>query len=134
MVTQMEIIQLHGTDKKLYGWVAPLVMNPEVLKQNYNYPFRTSEQFEWFIAVEKRRVVGFVPVECRRKEAVINNYYIKGRDADTLKLLLEKVVETLGEERALAAVAFQEDKAVFAGLGFVEEKAWTRYVRMKKSD
>ena len=39
----IQIVQLHGTDKKLYELVAPLVMSPEVLKQNYNYPFRTSE-------------------------------------------------------------------------------------------
>ena len=36
----IQIVQLHGTDKKLYELVAPLVMSPEVLKQNYNYPFR----------------------------------------------------------------------------------------------
>ena len=35
----IQIVQLHGTDKKLYELVAPLVMSPEVLKQNYNYPF-----------------------------------------------------------------------------------------------
>lgn len=130
----IEIIQLHGTDKKLYGWVAPLVMNPEVLKQNYNFPFRTSERHEWFIAVEKRQVMGFVPVEHRKSESIINNYYIKDKDADTLKLLLEKVVETVGEEKLLAAVAFREDKELFGELGFVEEKAWTRYVRMKKQN
>ncbi|MDE5709886.1 hypothetical protein [Bacteroides sp.] len=130
----IEIIQLHGTDKKLYGWVAPLVMNPEVLKQNYNFPFRTSERYEWFIAVEKKHVMGFVPVEHRKSESIINNYYIKDKDADTLKLLLEKVVETVGEEKVLAAVAFREDKELFDELGFVEEKAWTRYVRMKKQD
>ena len=39
----IQIVQLHGTDKKLYELVAPLVMSPEVLKQNYNYPFRTSK-------------------------------------------------------------------------------------------
>jgi len=130
----VEIIQLHGTDKKLYALVAPLVMNPEVLKQNYNYPFRTSEQFEWFIAVEKRRVAGFVPVECRKSESVINNYYIKDKKPETLKLLLERIVETMGEESVLAAVAFLEDKGLFAELGFREEKTWTRYVRMKKDD
>ena len=32
----IQIVQLHGTDKKLYELVAPLVMSPEVLKQNYN--------------------------------------------------------------------------------------------------
>ena len=46
----IQIVQLHGTDKKLYELVAPLVMSPEVLKQNYNYPFRTSEEYEWFVA------------------------------------------------------------------------------------
>lgn len=130
----IEVIQLHGTDKKLYGWVAPLVMNPEVLKQNYNFPFRTSERHEWFIAVEKKQVMGFVPVEHRKSESIINNYYIKDKDADTLKQLLEKVVETVSEEKVLAAVAFREDKELFGELGFVEEKAWTRYVRMKKQN
>jgi hypothetical protein len=46
-----QIIELQGTEKRLYQLVAPLVMNPEVLKQNYNYPFRTSESFVWFVAV-----------------------------------------------------------------------------------
>ena len=35
----VQIIQLQGTDKRLYELVAPLVMNPEILKQNYNYRF-----------------------------------------------------------------------------------------------
>ena len=47
----IQIVQLHGTDKKLYELVAPLVMSPEVLKQNYNYPFRksTSGLLLWII-------------------------------------------------------------------------------------
>ena len=51
----IQIIQLKGTDRRLYELVAPLVMNPDVLKQNYNYPFRTSEDFVWFVAVESYR-------------------------------------------------------------------------------
>ena len=51
----VQIIQLQGTDKRLYELVAPLVMNPEILKQNYNYPFRTSEDFVWFVAVDKKK-------------------------------------------------------------------------------
>ena len=53
-----QIIELQGTEKRLYQLVAPLVMNPEVLKQNYNYPFRTSESFVWFVAVDGKEVVG----------------------------------------------------------------------------
>ena len=129
----IQIVQLHGTDKKLYELVAPLVMSPEVLKQNYNYPFRTSEDFVWFVAVDKKKVIGFIPVEEKKKEYVINNYYIKERNVDTLKLLLEKVLEKQGEESSLTAVSFVEDRDVFSELGFLEDKVWTRYVKMKKN-
>ena len=129
----IQIIQLKGTDRRLYELVAPLVMNPDVLKQNYNYPFRTSEDFVWFVAVEKRKVIGFIPVEEKKKEYVINNYYIKERNVDTLKLLLEKVLEKQGEESSLTAVSFVEDRDVFSELGFLEDKVWTRYVKMKKN-
>lgn len=118
----IQIVQLHGTDKKLYELVAPLVMSPEVLKQNYNYPFRTSEEYEWFVALDNKHVVGFVPVEHKKYECVINNYYIKERNVDTLKLLLEKVLEKQGEESSLTAVSFVEDRDVFSELGFLEDK------------
>ena len=129
----IQIIQLKGTDRRLYELVAPLVMNPDVLKQNYNYPFRTSEDFVWFVAVDKKKVIGFIPVEEKKKEYVINNYYIKERNVDTLKLLLEKVLEKQGEESSLTAVSFVEDRDVFSELGFLEDKVWTRYVKMKKN-
>lgn len=128
----MQIIQLPGTDKRLYALVAPLVMNPVVLKQNYNFPFRTSEKFVWFVAVDKRKVVGFVPVERRSKELIINNYYVLDKDPDILRALLEKVIADVDEELLLTSVTFLEDSGLFGELGFVEEKRWTRYVKMRK--
>ena len=98
----MKIVQLPGTDRRLYELVAPLVMNPAVLKQNYNYPFRTSEDFVWFIALEDNAVVGFMPVEKKKGELVINNYYIKGNDEGILKQLLEEAINKSGEEANLA--------------------------------
>ena len=62
-----QIIELQGTEKRLYQLVAPLVMNPEVLKQNYNYPFRTSESFVWFVAVDGKEGVGFIPLEYKKQ-------------------------------------------------------------------
>ena len=109
----IQIVQLHGTDKKLYELVAPLVMSPEVLKQNYNYPFRTSEEYEWFVALDNKHVVGFVPVEHKKYECVINNYYIKERNVDTLKLLLEKVLEKQGEESSLRIVVLRGYTGLF---------------------
>ncbi len=53
----MQVIQLQGNDKRLYELVAPLVMNPEVLRQNHNYPFRTTENFAWFIGMERKMLL-----------------------------------------------------------------------------
>ena len=128
----VQIIQLQGTDKRLYELVAPLVMNPEILKQNYNYPFRTSEDFVWFVAVDKKKVIGFIPVEEKKKEYVINNYYIESNNEDTLKLLLEKVISDTNTSKELTSVTFMEHSSLFKDLGFSEEKIWTRYVKMKK--
>ena len=128
----VQIIQLQGTDKRLYELVAPLVMNPEILKQNYNYPFRTSEDFVWFVAVDKKKVIGFIPVEEKKKEYVINNYYIESNNEDTLKLLLEKVISETNTSKELTSVTFMEHSSLFKDLGFSEEKIWTRYVNMKK--
>ena len=128
----IQIIQLKGTDRRLYELVAPLVMNPDVLKQNYNYPFRTSEDFVWFVAVEKRKVIGFIPVEEKKKECIINNYYIEDTNESTLKLLLEKVISNTTAGKELTSVTFMEHCSLFKELGFSEEKVWTRYVKMKK--
>ena len=128
----VQIIQLQGPDKRLYELVAPLVMNPEILKQNYNYPFRTSEDFVWFVAVDKKKVIGFIPVEEKKKEYVINNYYIESNNEDTLKLLLEKVISETNTSKELTSVTFMEHSSLFKDLGFSEEKIWTRYVKMKK--
>lgn len=128
----IQVVQLHGTDEQLYCLVARLVMDPEVLKQNYNYPFRTSENYEWFIALSDGRVVGFMPVEQKKNEYVINNYYVEAKDAGTLKLLVESVAGQWDGEWPLIAVCFLEDRETFGEQGFIVEKVWTRYVRMKK--
>lgn len=88
----------------MYQLVAPLVMNPVVLKQNYNYPFRTSENFIWFVAVEGKEIVGFIPLEHKKSEAIINNYYIKENNAEVLKALLEKVIDSTDEDKQLSSL------------------------------
>lgn len=128
----MKIVQLPGTDRLLYELVAPLVMNPAVLKQNYNYPFRTSEDFIWFIALDDNAIAGFMPVEKKKGELVINNYYIKGNDEGVLKQLLQQVISQSGEEANLTAVVFIEHSPLFKEFGFTDEKIWTRYVKMRK--
>ena len=36
----MKIRQIEDNDPELYSLIAPLVMNPKVLKSNNNYPFK----------------------------------------------------------------------------------------------
>ena len=58
-------------------------------------------------------------------------------DAEDLKELVKEFkqiyLEKQGEESSLTAVSFVEDRDVFSELGFLEDKVWTRYVKMKKN-
>lgn len=127
-----QIIELNGTEKRLYQLVAPLVMNPKVLKQNNNYPFRTSENFKWFVAVEGKKVVGFLPLEHKKSEAIINNYYVKDNNTEVLKALLEKVIDSVEKDKLLTSVTLVEHQDLFLESGFSVEKLWRRYVKMIK--
>ena len=92
----IQIMKLNGTDKQLYKLVAPLVMDPEVLKMNNNYPFKTTDKFVWFVAVSGKKVVGFIPIEQRGNVAIINNYYIDKDQEEAFSFLLIDVVSAFG--------------------------------------
>ena len=49
----MNILKLQGLDGRLFDLVAPLVMNPAVLRQNNNYPFKTTRNHVWYIAMDE---------------------------------------------------------------------------------
>ena len=132
----MQIIQLKGKDKQLYRLLAPMVMDPEVIRANNNYPFKTGEEYTWYIAIEEREVIGFIPVERKsQKRAIINNYYVNaegGRRAELLSLLLPAVITDFGPENwRIDSVTLIQDKETFEKFEFVSlDKKWTRYVKM----
>ena len=84
---------LQGTDKLLYELVAPLVMNPAILRQNNNYPFKTSRSHVWYIAFHETAVVGFMPVKKGHLYYSIDNYFVSGDDPSVLSELLEEVIK-----------------------------------------
>lgn len=127
----MQVIKLNGTEKKLYELVAHLVMDSKVLKQNNNYPFRTSEKFVWYLAIEDEEVIGFIPLECKKFECVINNYYVKDENLDVLRVLLDEVIASTAEKMLTAVVIILHHEA-FKEAGFTDEKVWTRYVKMRR--
>ena len=129
----IQVIQLKGKDKHLYQLLAPLVMDPDVIRANNNYPFKTSEDFVWY-----RDVIGFIPVEQKSgKKAVINNYYVAAVDEkrkEILSLLLSSIVTAfIPEGWTLDSVTLIQDQETFEKFEFASmDKKWTRYVKMNR--
>lgn len=128
----IEVIQLSGTDKKLYDKVAPLVMNPTVIQYNQNYPFKTNEKFIWFIALLDDEVAGFIPVEPRKNQWVINNYYVAPSNKESLvfSALLQAVSQS--NKTHLTAIVQTIHQAYFTTHGFTTVKEWKKYLKMEK--
>lgn len=127
--------KMAGTSPELYSCVAPLVMNPEVIKYNHNYPFKTSESFVWFVAFSDSdsRILGFFPVEIRKKFVIINNYYVSEDDEEVFLSLLEAVTSEFGDTgKALEAVVQKQHESYFLAQGFEIDRAWSLYLKMKK--
>lgn len=135
----IKVIQLHGTDKSLYELVAPLVMNPKVLNYNNGYPFKTGEQFIWLVALSDEEVVGFMPIEERGQQCIINNYYVNPETEEKgFKALLKAVGRLKLKNKELTAVVQSQHKKYFVNQHFETIKEWKIYLKMiyikKKKD
>lgn len=122
----MEILQLEGLEPQLFTIIGPLAMNPKVLKANNNYPFKTTEHFRWYIAIEEEKVIGFLPVEQKSSGFVINNYYISNDNVD----VLEKLLKVVKSKSNLYAIVQTKHVAAFTNCGFQIEHRWTNYIKM----
>jgi hypothetical protein len=126
----MEIIKLDGDDQRLYYRVAHLVMDEEVLKYNLNYPYKTSDNYCWFIAVEGGSTLGFIPVELEEGRATINNYYVADDDSKVFSLLLKEIVRVLLPDFNIESVTQVRHIPDFERNGFSIILRWKRYVKM----
>jgi len=127
----MNIEKLHGTEARLYELVAPLVMSIPILRQNNNYPFKTSENHTWFVALEDDEVVGFMPVEDKGTSICIDNYYTRGENNELLSQLIAQVVKEFKDaKKTLYAVAHMPHAELFRKQKFVTKIEWKLYVKM----
>ena len=129
----MEVIRLGGTDRRLYELVAPLVMNPAIIRQNNGYPFKTSAGYVWYIAVENGTVEGFMPLRKNSSGMLIDNYYIRGDSAQTIYRLLDSI--SAGPEGALTltATVFKRHVDMFKRRRFRSAVEWKNYDKMTLS-
>lgn len=128
----MKIMKLGGTDKILYELVAPLIMNPAIIRQNNNYPFKTTNKYIWYVAIDDDNVVGFLPLKPVKNGYCIDNYYIKGDDKDTVGVLLKNVIKDLhASAGALTAVVNKRHVKCFLENGFVTFNELKNYNKME---
>ena len=130
-----KVKRMAGTSQELYKCVAPLVMNPEILKYNHNYPFKTNESFSWFVAFRQGKVVGFFPVEVRKKAIVINNYYVEKDDESVFRRLLEAVIDEFKDtDKTLEAVVKKVHESFFSVQKFEVERTLSTYLKMRRKN
>ncbi len=125
----MEIISLHGTDDRLYELVARLVMNPDVLRQNNNYPFKTTSQYTWYICLYNGAVVGFMPAKASGKGLYIDNYYIGHDDPDVLDSLVGHILAST--DRPVTALCHKRHVEAFRNHGFITCTVFAQYNKMQ---
>lgn len=128
----MDIIKLPGTNKRLYELVCSLVMNPAVLRQNNNYPFKTSAKYVWYVATEEGQTIGFMPVKATEtNNYLIDNYYVNGDNFTLLKSLLEEVIKDHKDEANIWATVHKRHVELFVQNGFRIHVEWKNYDKMK---
>ena len=130
----MNIELLGGTSSRLYKLVAPLVMSAAVLRQNNNYPYKTSVRHEWLVALEDdgKTVKGFFPIERRDGYAYINNYYVSAEtEEELLDAFIDKALTLYAPTCPLVAVVHSHHIEIFQEKGSSIEREWKLSVKMK---
>ena len=115
----MNILKLQGLDGRLFDLVAPLVMNPAVLRQNNNYPFKTTRNHVWYIAMDEQRVLGFMPVKMTLTNNCIDNYYISGDNSSVIEVLLDRIIHDFSSDGSLVAVVHERHVEDFSMKNFI---------------
>lgn len=127
----MNILKLQGLDGRLFDLVAPLVMNPAVLRQNNNYPFKTTRNHVWYIAMDEQRVLGFMPVKMTLTNNCIDNYYISGDNSSVIEMLLDRIIHDFSSDGSLVAVVHERHVEDFSMKNFIPYVEWKKYVKMR---
>lgn len=129
----MKIRQIEDNDPELYSLIAPLVMNPKVLKSNNNYPFKNFSGTVWYIAMEDSDISGFMPLKKNNTGFHIDNYYIRDNDPNTIDGLLDSITEDISADVILTALVHKRHINDFRRNHFSTIKELTNYDMMQYS-
>lgn len=127
-IPRMNVISLNGTDPRLYALVARLVMDPDVLRQNNNYPFKTSPLHTWHLCLDNGEVAGFMPAKITSSGLSLDNYYLRNDNPDILHCLLNHILSHTTVP--VTALAHKRHTCLFAEHGFTVRTELAKYDRM----
>lgn len=106
-------------------------MSPAILRQNNNYPFKTSFKYAWHIALDEGQVSGFMPVKITETDNyMIDNYYVRGDDITVLKMLLTNAIADISGQSELWATVHKRHVKLFVQNGFHTRIEWKNYDKM----
>lgn len=127
-----KITKIQGKNPQLYSMIAPLIMSSHVLRQNNNYPFKTSPSHLWFILHEQEQVHAFMPVEDRDSGYKIDNYFASASDKrkKQLNALLKEILNEYEGQSTFNAMVHTYDKEIFLSHGFRITRELKLYVKM----
>lgn len=130
------VVKMAGTSPELYSCIAPLVMNPEIIKYNHNYPLKPANHLFGLWHFRTKTIMSWA-FSCgnTEKSAIINNYYVEEDAKDVFLSLLEAVTnEFLTTGKELEAVVQKPHESYFRTQGFEIARAWSLYLKMKKTN
>lgn len=76
MPMKLKVRIFEGKSPELYLAVGHFVLSPACLRENNNYPYKSSRMFTWHVLYHEDQVVAFMPVERKLDGGYkIDNYY-----------------------------------------------------------
>ena len=135
MPMKLKVRIFEGKSPELYLAVGHFVLSPACLRENNNYPYKSSRMFTWHVLYHEDQVVAFMPVERKLDGGYkIDNYYAtsdRERGNQLLKLL-KSVVREMGDETSpLRATVQKRDASIFKYMNFITIRETKLYVMME---
>lgn len=124
-----------GKSPELYLAVGRLILSPACLRENNNYPYKSSRMFTWHVLYQEENVVAFMPVEKKIDGGYkIDNYYAtpdRERGNQLLKLLKSVIKETGNETSPVRATVQKRDAGIFKYMNFITIRETKLYAMME---
>lgn len=123
MPMKLKVRIFEGKSPELYLAVGHFVLSPACLRENNNYPYKSSRMFTWHVLYHEDQVVAFMPVERKLDGGYkIDNYYAtpdRERGNQLLKLFKSVIKETGDGTSPLRATVQKRDAGIFKYMNFI---------------